>query len=283
LNTARRPAARTRCQSARGHRHAVPEPNSLILKLLDTINIPLASIDSQLAADVRDLRSVLLADYRHVPGLPSRDLARKLAGIVDNEIKTNADIWERSDEPRSFANLALRFGAGEITVRTAPYRSGSGLSLWGFSCAVVDRGKSKFVIFLNSAHDSGAMAATIGHELGHLIYAHMTGGPCGGKLDQATFTAHLGSKRELFCDSLVALLAYDQPIARRLVRQGTQSCKDHEGAIADEFLTARTMLGSRYRIDLNRDGLSGKWRIRYLISMIHFFKLRCALLDSADV
>src|SRR5580698_4022881 len=61
------------------------ESDSLILNLLETINISRRAIDSRLSADVHHLRSVLMADYRQAPGLPSKGLARKLAAIVHSE------------------------------------------------------------------------------------------------------------------------------------------------------------------------------------------------------
>ena len=43
------------------------------------------------------------------------------------------------------------------------------------------------------------------------------------------------------------------------------------------------MIGPRHGLDLTKGKMEAAWRVRYLTSMAHFFKLRCALYKSAGV
>jgi hypothetical protein len=43
------------------------------------------------------------------------------------------------------------------------------------------------------------------------------------------------------------------------------------------------LIGPRLNLDLTKSKLAAAWRVRYLTSMAHFFKLRCAVYESAGV
>ena len=43
------------------------------------------------------------------------------------------------------------------------------------------------------------------------------------------------------------------------------------------------MISTTYDLDLSKGKMAAAWRVRYLTSMVHFFKLRCALYKSAGV
>jgi hypothetical protein len=43
------------------------------------------------------------------------------------------------------------------------------------------------------------------------------------------------------------------------------------------------LIGPRYDLDLTKGRMGAAWRVRYLTSMAHFYKLRCALYKSAGV
>ena len=47
--------------------------------------------------------------------------------------------------------------------------------------------------------------------------------------------------------------------------------------------SAYKMLGPRYNLDLSKGKMAAAWRVRYLTSMAHFLKLRCALYKSAGI
>jgi hypothetical protein len=47
--------------------------------------------------------------------------------------------------------------------------------------------------------------------------------------------------------------------------------------------SAYDMIGRNYDLDLSKGKMAAAWRVRYLTSMAHFFKLRGALYKYAGV
>lgn len=261
----------------------VREVDALVSRLLEEIRIPFTSLGKRILGQLTDLKKVLAADYRQVPGLPPKPLLGELAKVVDNEIRARADIWKEWDEPENFAHLARRFGRREIEVKAEPYKRGAGLSLRGFFCRASVGDKAKFVIFLNTAHHPGAVAATFGHELGHYVYGSLVGETTSmTAFMEGAFASHLVEEHELFADALVALAAYTPDQIKQIGRMDRL-----EPGRSDKFFNriqkAYEAIGTRFKLDLSQEQISAPWRVCYLTSMIHFFKLRCALLEAAGV
>jgi len=141
------------------------------------------------------------------------------------------------------------------------------------------------VIYLNTAHDPGAVAATIGHELGHYVYNAIGGGTCAEQAAMGNiFAAHLAQEEELFSDAVVALSAYSYPKVKQILGPGSsRRGGPADAGFADQMRAALSAIDPQYRIDLDSDSLTASWRIRYLTLMIHFFKLRCALADAGGI
>ena len=261
----------------------VREVDALVWRLLGEIKIPFASLGKRVLGQLSDLKQVLAADYCEAPGLPEKQLIAELAHTVDTDILRHADLQKDWAEPEKFGDLVKQFGPREIEVRAEPYRKGAGLALRGFFCRAAVAHKPKFVIFLNTAHHPAAVAATLGHELGHYLYGSMVGetGPMTAFME-ATFSSHLREEHELFADSLVSLSAYTPDLVRTIGRMDRLEPKRTNEYFNRIRKTYETM-GSRFEFDLSHDGIAAPWRVCYLTSMIHFFKLRCALLETAGV
>jgi hypothetical protein len=213
--------------------------------------------------------------------MPQAPLLRELSQILTTRL-TDREIWTKWDNTPNFKQLIQRFGPREIEVKAEPYRKGAGLSLRGFFCRANLGHKDKFVIFLNTAHHPGAVAATFGHEIGHYLYGSIVGEtePMTAFME-GTFGTHLNEEHELFADAMVALAAYSSEQIRLIIG-------DHHDGASGEHLLKRihkvyAAIGQRYKLDLKKERISASWRVSYLTSMIHFFKLRCALLDVAGV
>lgn len=130
----------------------VGEVDSLVSKLLTEIKLPFSSLSKHVLAQLADLKKILAADYR-AAALPPKPLLKELARIVDREINSNAVLWRRlADTPGLLGHFGKLFGPREIELRAEPYRHGAGLALRGFFCRAAGGGKSKFVIFVNTAH-----------------------------------------------------------------------------------------------------------------------------------
>lgn len=99
---------------------------------------------------------------------------------------------------------------------------------------------------------------------------------------EGTFSNHLNEEDELFADSLVAFSAY----SRDLIKQIGPLYKVQPGKSEELFARIRkaySLIGPRLGLDLSKGSIGNVWRVRYLTSMTHFFKLRCALLQTLDL
>jgi len=263
---------------------AVPADHELMSRLLGELNLPPRLIPGEFEHPLADLQAVLDADYREAPGFPPTRLAHEMLRIVENWIKPYGNIWKCWQDRQNLHHLRRVFNWGDVVVNAQPYMQGTGLSLWGFSCEAKVQGRRKFVIFLNTAHEPGAVAATIGHELGHYVYNSIQGG---GSAEPAAmgsvFTEHLSHEQELFSDAVVAMSAYSYPTIRQIVGPGEAGSCGADSKFFDRMRDAFATIDPQYHIDLGRNGLTPAWRIRYMTLMIHFFKLRCALIDAAGI
>ena len=265
---------------------AAREVDSLVWKLLGEIKVPFESLKGKVLNHLTDLKKILSTDYMDVPALPSKPLVKELARIVETDIKqhipsygTLADL----DSEHLKGHLEKLFGPRELELRAERYETGAGMSLRGFYCRADVGEKRKFVIFVNTAHHPGAVGATLGHELGHFIYGSLVGEKAAHTaFMEGAFAKHLVEEDELFADSLVALAAYSAEMIKKLggithIKRGSPD------NLVNSLKWAYQKIGTTYDLDLTKGGKMGDWRVRYLTSMAHFFKLRGALYKSAGV
>jgi hypothetical protein len=260
----------------------VRDSDALIAKLLGELQISLLSVNKQLLKKVSDLKAVLATDYREAPGMPANPLVKELSRIIELNIKPHfhglSENWNKDDLLR---HLSKVFGPREIEVRAEPYRRGSGLALRGFFCRAEVSQKSKFLIFLNSAHPPAVVAATAGHELGHYIYGSLVAeNSTFNAFIEGSFAQHLSDEGELFADCLVALSAYDHETLKRIAATD-------EGPRAERWVgllkEIHRMVDSRFQLNLSPKHLATVSRVSYVTAMIHFFKLRRAVFNRTGI
>jgi hypothetical protein len=265
------------------------EVDYLVSRLLDEIKVPYGSLTTRILNQLSDLKRVLSADYMQISALPPKPLLKELAQVVEGDIKTmwsHSGMWrllENAESPQLLGHLNRLFGPRELELRAEPYVKGAGLALRGFFCRTNLGERSKFVIFLNTAHHPGAVAATLGHELGHYIYGSLIGERAEHTaFMEGAFASHLEEEDELFADSLVALSAYSPELIKKI---GAVTHLKPGGAddLFKRIKVAYDMIGPSYNLDLTKGKMAAAWRVRYLTSMTHFFKLRCALYHSAGL
>src|SRR5579885_2835536 len=259
---------------------AAREVDELVSRLLSEIRVPFGSLGNRVLAHLADLKKILSVNYLEDIALPPTPMLKELAQVVSSEITSYDGHWKSLDSPEVLSGLFRRFGPREIELRAEPYTEGAGLALRGFFCRTTIGRHAKFVIFVNTAHHPGAAAATLGHELGHYIYGSLRGerAPMVAFME-GTFSKHLKEEDEIFADSLVALAAYSKETFKGI--GGTDS---NTASPRDLFLRIRSayrLIGPRYSLDMSR--LTAAWRVRYLASMTHFYKLRWALHRSAGL
>src|SRR5882757_2909550 len=163
MSAALMPVPYARRRSSPEHKALVTrEVDSLVWRLLDEIKVPFESMGARLINQAADLKRVLMTDYAEVPALPQKPLLKELARVVETDIISSTQLWQsmlhNGQELRD--HLGRMFGPRELEVRTEPYTKGAGLALRGFFCRANLGNASKFVIFVNTAHLPGAVAAT---------------------------------------------------------------------------------------------------------------------------
>jgi hypothetical protein len=265
---------------------ATREVDRLVSKLLGEIKVPFGSLGTRVLTQLADLKRILSTDYMEVPALPQKPLLKELAQVVEKDIKQHIPTYGNLsdlDNPQLRVHLNKLFGPRELELRAEPYTTGAGLSLRGFYCRADLGEKSKFVIFVNTAHHPGAVGATLGHELGHFIYGSWVGEKAAHTaFMEGAFANHLVEEDELFADSLVALAAYSPALIKK-IGSVTHLEPDSSDVLFDSIKDAYDSIGPRHGLDLAKSKMAAALRVRYLTSMAHFFKLRCALYKSAGV
>jgi len=264
------------------------EVDGLVSKLLTEVKIPFPSLGKRVLGHLADLKKVLSTDYVETADLPDKNLLKELSRVVESDIKMPMSTWNQTGQkpweaPELLPILTKLFGGRELELRAEPYLDGAGLALRGFFCRANVGAKSKFVIFLNTAHHPGAVVATFGHEIGHYIYGSLVGerAPMAAFLE-GTFSNHLHEEDELFADSLVAFACYPQEVIKEIgPLRGVSPGKSEE--LFGRIRRAYGLVGSRYELNLEDRKMGNVWRVRYLTSMVHFFKLRCALLEKSGL
>jgi hypothetical protein len=97
---------------------------------------------------------------------------------------------------------------------------------------------------------------------------------------QTGYEAHLNDPRELAADVLVSLGVYPRNIASKLF----ESERDRRIPNADENVkspsAAKAVLGTARRYGLDFESLPERKRLQYQAGLIHFTRLRQALLEE---
>jgi len=221
---------------------------------------------------VRDLRRLL--GYRELLAL----------------IAKASEIWPRLNresvnipQPARMAEMAAVM---HLHFKAAPYRGPEGLALRGF---YVDHGQNLLkrpLVYVNTAHHPVAVVTTFCHEIGHHMASDIFRGA--GELVHlfvdADYAAHLDDSTELAADVIVALAAYPEPLARKIFGCQTplSGLVAQAGALGDEQLEqVRERVEGHFGVNF-KSMKSAPQKLRYLAGMIHFAKLRWALLEEFD-
>jgi hypothetical protein len=232
-----------------------------------------------------DIRRVVQSDY-----------VRSLRRCVDYRALTlMIDAFTRAEpgfnrEPigmkksvKWFSQTAERL---RLHFKAAPFAGDEGLALRGF---YVTRGQGMLkrpLIYVNTAHHPVAVSATFCHEFGHHLGAELFGPgsePVHFFID-ADYAAHLREPHELAADAMVSLAAYPEPLARRIFDSEwnwglvARARNLTEAALGE----VRAHLRRCYGFDLMAR-IPANQRLHYLSGMIHYAKLRWALLAEYDL
>jgi hypothetical protein len=185
--------------------------------------------------------------------------------------------------PDQFGEIASE---QKIKLQAAPFSGQEGMALRGFYVDKLTRDLKQPLIYINTAHHPGAVAATFCHEMGHHVMAramHLRDDNVHFFFD-AQYHEHLSDRLELAADAVVSLAAYPAPLARKIFKApwnwGLVARADRlpEQAVALVHRHMKKLVG----IDFGGSLPPGQ-RIHYLSGMIHYAKLRWALMAEYEI
>jgi hypothetical protein len=234
---------------------------------------------------VDDIKRLVRHDYVRSlrKSLPYRELTALVAAFSERLPGFNHEICGMmpTDQLAAWAtSLNLSFNA-------SPNSGADGLALRGFYVTGKEGPLKRPLIYVNTAHHPLAVSSTFCHEVGH----HMSSELLGGDEDKpvhfffdADYASHLEEPSELAADVMVSIAGYPEPIARKIFETPWKwglvaKAKDMTEAALNEV---RGHLKNAYGFDL-MERIPAERRLHYLSGMIHYAKLRWALLAEYEI
>jgi len=184
---------------------------------------------------------------------------------------------------RHFSTIAARLN---FHLQAAQYGGLDGLALRGFYVTRTEGMLKRPLLFVNTAHHPLAVLASFLHELAH----HFTNEVLDLRAEpvhfffDADYAAHLSDPCELAADVMVSLAGYSAETARRIFPSswdwGLVARAENLSEAALAQVSAH--LYEVYGLDLMAR-IPPERRLNYLAGMIHYAKLRWALLAEYDL
>jgi hypothetical protein len=232
-----------------------------------------------------EIRSLEQQDY-------ARPLRTSLGRSEVREIVSEArrSVWPRLNDESvtlvSPSEFTRRWSGLGVQFQLAKLSGADGVALLGFY--VREMGHSRLpLICVNTAHHPAAIGAAFSHEMGH----HLVGRLFDSRKQHAqllTYTAygeHLNDPEELAADVLVSLGVFPEAIARKIFlkpKNGKQS-KSATAELPDSVsTTVLQYFEGRFGLSFGAHLPSAK-KLQYLAAVVHFSKLRRALLTEYDI
>lgn len=230
-----------------------------------------------------DLSQMLSRDYvrdlrRHLP-------YRHLQNLVDAYRQILPDLNRKPIGLLTLKEIGTKAAELRLSLKASPLVEDNGLALRGFYYRREEQRRAKPLVYINTAHPPLIVAATFCHEVGHHVDTRMRGEsePLHMFYD-AGYSLHMEDPGELAADVFVSLAGYPERRAREIF-----ACPWNWGLVAraaelseSAMTDVRDHLRKIYDFDVAR-GFTPVQRVRYLAGMIHYAKLRWALLAEYDL
>jgi hypothetical protein len=254
-----------------------------------------ALVDDIIARSASDETIQVGAKSTELVRLARRDYVRSLRKhlphmLIEDIIISARRLWPNLNKkplkpahPRTLKKRATRL---DIHFQAKPYKGAEGLALRGFYVDDPSAGLDRPLIYINTAHQPAAVSATYCHEMGHFLTAQVT-----KKREQgvhfyfaSAYESHLDDRTELAADALVSLAAYPEPLARRIFSRPwnwalvAKADKLGDDAFNKVFEHVRELTGFEFK-----PSLPVGQNLNYLAGLIHYAKLRWALLAEYDL
>jgi hypothetical protein len=180
-----------------------------------------------------------------------------------------------------FAERASSLGADfQVAKMSWP----SGLALFGFYLSRGPGLQKRPLICVNAAHHRAAVGTAFAHEVGH----HVTAGLFGTRQPPLPslytgYESHLDDPLELAADITVSLGMYPRRTALELFREIERGTTESAERRLRSATRAAVLDYVRRQYGLDLEGLSIQKQMQYQAGLIHFTKLREALLNQYGI
>jgi hypothetical protein len=245
----------------------------------------------------RDVRRLARRDY--APDLHKLLNQTDLKDILRSARRIFPDLNRHHDPARvehwlsGTASTGLDALVSQVTDRVdihfqgTPFTGPGGLALRGFFVESDRESLKRPLIYVNTAHHPVAAAATLFHEVGHLVASEV--------FDRrrqrlhlffdADYIAHLNDVDELTADIVLCLVAYPAPIAKKIFSIAWKwGVLTKSGELSDaEFSQVGELFRARFGVSLAAAEIPARRKLNYLAGMIHFAKLRSTVLAEYGI
>jgi hypothetical protein len=247
----------------------------------------------------RDLRLVERRDYApNLRALLDRDALEEVVDAARDifpDLNRHHDAatvegWLNGDPSNHLQKLFAQVtNRRDIHFQSTPFKGEGGEALRGFFVDRDGETLARPLIYVNTAHHPVAVAATLFHEVGHLVASEVFApqhqhGPVQFFFD-VDYASHLDDLRELTADVVLSLAAYPAETARKLFGSaGKADPRTRASHLPDQMLSR---ISEHYRthfgVSIVAADIPPSRKLNYLGGMIHFAKLRSALLSEYGV
>ncbi len=211
-----------------------------------------------------------------------RELKTLLSAVEKILGRSGAD-WHTLTSVEAMRSLAAKFS---LHFKAEPYGGDEGLVLRGFYADRDSWTLQNALIFVNTSHVSIALAATFCHEFAHHLTVEMLnqGRQPLHTFYYADYASHLDDPVELIADASVAFRAYSRETALALFKTPWNwGLVGRVGNLpGDGFEQVRAAFKQFSGFDFPPE-LPALQNMHYLCGMIHYAKLRWALLVEYDL
>jgi len=190
------------------------------------------------------------------------------------------DAAVRLGSMKEFAERASVLGA-DFRIAKMPWPSG--LAVFGFYLGSDYGLENRPLICINGAHHPAAVATAFLHEVGHHVTAKLfsTRNESLQLSRQTGYESHLSDPRELAADALVSLGVYPRNMAAKLFEEAPpRKMHSSMNERTESPAAAKAVLGTARRYGLDLESLPLQKRLQYQAGLVHFTRLRQALLDE---
>ncbi len=251
-----------------------------------TAGCEIAKLVEEILAEVKAAGSNELASWEHperdIRNLARRDYAPSLQRLLkqsdlENVVQSAQAIFpnlNRAHDPMRIENWlsgpasnGLEVLFSDVTNRLdvhfqgSPFTGPEGLALRGF---FIDRDAKLLkrpLIYVNTAHHPVAVAATLFHEVGHLVATKVftRRDPGVHLFFDADYSSHLDDLEELCADTVLSLVAYPAPIATNDLCDAMEvrHLREDQRAVGRRICASRRTFPRAFRGEFGTSELAG--------------------------